>query len=74
MRERRRAAYPTLAWVCRDPGRLIAFGLGSGLIRPASGTWGTVLAWIIWVAAAPAATDLMIGVFLALAFVWLLGL
>lgn len=54
MRERRRAAYPTLAWVCRDPGRLIAFGLGSGLIRPASGTWGTVLAWIIWVAAAPA--------------------
>ena len=55
-------------------GRLIAFGLGSGLIRPASGTWGTVLAWLIWVAAAPAATDLMIGVFLALAFVWLLGL
>lgn len=48
MRERRRAVYPTLAWVCRDPGRLIAFGLGSGLIRPASGTWGTVLAWLIW--------------------------
>ncbi len=70
MRERRRAAYPTLAWVCRDPGRLIAFGLGSGLIRPASGTWGTLLAWIIWVAAAPAATDLMIGVFLALAFLY----
>ncbi|MBP6706556.1 MAG: phosphatidylglycerophosphatase A, partial [Achromobacter sp.] len=70
MRERRRAAYPTLAWVCRDPGRLIAFGLGSGLIRPASGTWGTLLAWIIWVAAAPAASDLMIGVFLALAFLY----
>ena len=44
MRERSRAVYPSLSWVCRDPGRLIAFGLGSGLVRPASGTWGTLLA------------------------------
>jgi phosphatidylglycerophosphatase A len=70
MRERSRAGYPSQARVCRDPGRLIAFGLGSGLVRPASGTWGTLLAWAIWVAAAPAASDLAIGVFLALAFLY----
>lgn len=70
MRERSRAVYPALSWVCRDPGRLVAFGFGSGLIRPASGTWGTLLAWIIWVAAAPAASDLAIGIFLALAFLY----
>nr|WP_246013029.1 phosphatidylglycerophosphatase A [Pigmentiphaga humi] len=28
--------------------RTIAFGLGSGLIRPAPGTWGTLLAWVLW--------------------------
>ncbi|MCC3263097.1 hypothetical protein LLE87_33540, partial [Paenibacillus polymyxa] len=40
------------------------------MIRPASGTWGTLLAWAIWVAAAPAASDLAIGVFLAVAFLY----
>jgi phosphatidylglycerophosphatase A len=70
MRDRARTAYPPLSWVCRDPGRLIAFGFGSGLIRPASGTWGTLLAWAIWVAAAPTASDWAIGAFLALAFLY----
>lgn len=73
MRERSRAVYPSLSWICRCPDRLIAFGLGSGLLRPASGTWGTLLAWIMWViwaAAAPAVSDLVIGVFLALAFLY----
>ncbi|MDX3904798.1 MAG: phosphatidylglycerophosphatase A [Pigmentiphaga sp.] len=28
--------------------RVIAFGLGSGLVRPAPGTWGTLLAWVLW--------------------------
>ena len=70
MRARASVFYPPLAWVCRDPGRLIAFGFGSGLIRPASGTWGTLLAWLIWVAAAPAASDLAIGLFLLVALVY----
>lgn len=70
MRERARVTFPPLAWVCRDPGRLIAFGFGSGLLRPASGTWGTLLAWLIWVAAAPAASDLALGLFLAAAFAY----
>ncbi|CAP44300.1 phosphatidylglycerophosphatase A [Bordetella petrii] len=70
MRDRMRVAYPPPRWVARDPGRLIAFGFGSGLLRPASGTWGTLLAWLIWAAAAPAASDLALAVFLAVAFAY----
>lgn len=39
---------PTLAWLLRSPWRLLAFGFGSGLIRPAPGTWGTLFAWLAW--------------------------
>jgi phosphatidylglycerophosphatase A len=70
MRARARVPYPSLAWICREPSRLFAFGFGSGLIRPASGTWGTLLAWLIWRAAAPAASDIAVGLFLALAFAY----
>lgn len=70
MRERAQVVYPTFSWICGDPGRLLAFGLGSGLIRPASGTWGTLLAWIIWIVAAPVASNLSIAVFLAVAFAY----
>lgn len=31
--------------MARSPARLIAFGFGSGLIRPAPGTWGTLAGW-----------------------------
>lgn len=41
---------PTLAWVYRKPWRVMAFGMGSGLIRPGPGTWGTVWAWGLWLA------------------------
>ena len=37
---------PTIGWMLRHPARIIAFGAGSGLIRPAPGTWGTLFAWI----------------------------
>lgn len=30
--------------------RIVAFGFGSGLMRPAPGTWGTLLAWGLWAA------------------------
>lgn len=70
MRNRMRVAYPTLRWVAGDPGRLIAFGFGSGLLRPASGTWGTLLAWLLWVVAAPAASDLALAIFLTVAFAY----
>ena len=36
---------PTLSWMLRDPARIIACGFGSGLVRPAPGTWGTLFGW-----------------------------
>lgn len=65
MRERSRAVYPEFSWVLKRPSRLIAFGFGSGLIRPASGTWGTLLAWIIWVLPPPVPAPVMGGLLLA---------
>jgi phosphatidylglycerophosphatase A len=44
---------PTLAWMLRDPARIIACGFGSGLIRPAPGTWGTLFGWATFVLFAP---------------------
>lgn len=42
-------AEPRLTWaLARDPEVLIACGFGSGFIRPAPGTWGTVLALVLW--------------------------
>ncbi|SHI24634.1 phosphatidylglycerophosphatase A family protein [Pollutimonas bauzanensis] len=40
---------PSAAWVFRSFPRIISFGFGSGLIRPAPGTWGTLLGWLLWV-------------------------
>ena len=36
----------TLRWMLGHPARIVAFGLGSGLLKPAPGTWGTLLAWV----------------------------
>jgi phosphatidylglycerophosphatase A len=70
MRERQRVAYPSFAWICGAPSRFVAFGLGSGLVRPASGTWGTVLAWLIWLAVARWFSDPVLGLLLALALAY----
>ncbi len=70
VRTRHRTQWPTAKWVCSDPGRFLMFGLGSGLLRPGSGTWGTVLAWLLWVLASPGANDLSIGIFLLACFVY----
>lgn len=60
---------PSLTWICAHPARFIAFGFGSGLIRPAPGTWGTLAAWPIWWLLGWALpNDLAVGVFLILAF------
>lgn len=55
MQVRTRVSYPSWSWVRARPARLLAFGLGSGLLRPASGTWGTLLAWLSWFVFAPLA-------------------
>jgi phosphatidylglycerophosphatase A len=39
------APRPTFAWMLRRSSRVIACGFGSGLIRPAPGTWGTLFGW-----------------------------
>ena len=39
---------PSLAWVYAKPWRVIAFGMGSGLIYPGPGTWGTLWGWGVW--------------------------
>jgi phosphatidylglycerophosphatase A len=46
--QRHHVAWPTFAWLCQHPISLVAFGFGIGLIRPGSGTWGTILAFALW--------------------------
>lgn len=59
---------PSAAWVFRSFPRMISFGLGSGLIRPAPGTWGTLLGWLLWVLAVSRLPDAYIAVLLPAAF------
>jgi len=44
---------PGLRFLLSHPANWVALGLGSGLLRPGPGTWGTALAWAIFVALAP---------------------
>ena len=37
---------PTWAFATQSSAHLIALGFGSGLMRPAPGTWGTVFGWV----------------------------
>jgi len=47
-----------LRFLVMHPAHLLALGLGSGLLRPGPGTWGTLLAWLLFAAIAPeGATD-----------------
>ncbi len=59
---------PTAQWVFRSFTRIVSFGLGSGLLRPAPGTWGTLCGWLLWVAIVSRLPDTAIGLVLVLAF------
>lgn len=59
---------PDLKWVWQKLSRIVAFGLGSGLLRPARGTWGTLAAWWAW-AWVGQIPEAIMGGFLALMFV-----
>ena len=61
---------PGTAFLRSHPAHLIALGLGSGLLRPGPGTWGTALAWVAFVAAG----QLLQLSFLALALIGVAGL
>lgn len=60
--------YPTPRWVFSNAWRIVAFGFGSGLIRPAPGTWGTLLAWLLWGVLWQGRPDALIAVMLVVAF------
>lgn len=59
---------PNLAWVYAKPWRIIAFGMGSGVLYPGPGTWGTVWAWVVWLVALQFIPWVMMPLILALAF------
>jgi phosphatidylglycerophosphatase A len=42
-----------LRFLLAHPAHWVALGLGSGLLRPGPGTWGTLLAWAIFGVLAP---------------------
>ncbi len=67
---RHRTVWPKVSWVFADPGRILMFGMGSGLFRPGAGTWGTLWAWFLWNVAAPGMEDRSIALFLAFCFVY----
>ena len=46
--QRHKVVWPDLRWVWSKPYRCLAFGFGVGLLRPGSGTWGSVLALLLW--------------------------
>ncbi|MGB3288964.1 MAG: phosphatidylglycerophosphatase A [Burkholderiaceae bacterium] len=62
------AFVPTAGWVFRSFPRILSFGLGSGLIRPAPGTWGTLMGWLLWVVAVSRLPDPLVAVLLPAAF------
>lgn len=47
------SAAPSWRLMLAHPAHWIAFGCGSGLLRPAPGTWGTLAAWFAFVTLDP---------------------
>jgi phosphatidylglycerophosphatase A len=51
------AAPPSWRLMMSHPAHQLSFGFGSGLIRPAPGTWGTLFAWFVFVVLDPWLAD-----------------
>jgi phosphatidylglycerophosphatase A len=51
------AAPPSWRLMMSHPAHQLSFGFGTGLIRPAPGTWGTLFAWFVFVVLDPWLTD-----------------
>jgi phosphatidylglycerophosphatase A len=67
-----------LRFLIAHPAHWLALGLGSGLLRPAPGTWGTGLAWLLFVALAPEgahdpATALLVVAVALIVGIWATG-
>lgn len=67
---RHRTVWPSFKWTIGNPARFLMFGLGSGLLRPGSGTWGTLAAWFIWLLVAPYLSNTVIGCSLVISFLF----
>jgi phosphatidylglycerophosphatase A len=67
---RHRTVWPSFVWLLGSPNRFLMFGLGSGLIRPGAGTWGTLVAWGLWVLATPYLTDSLIALLVLTSFLY----
>lgn len=50
--------------------RIIAFGFGAGLLRPAPGTWGTLAGWALWVVSLAHAPAWTVAAVLVLGFIY----
>jgi phosphatidylglycerophosphatase A len=61
---------PSFGWLWHAPARVVAFGFGSGLLRPAPGTWGTLAGWVLWVLIVGRLSDAAIAAVLVLAFAY----
>lgn len=59
---------PSLSWVFQSFARIVAFGAGSGVVRPAPGTWGTLAGWLVWVLALGRLPDWVLACVVATVF------
>lgn len=62
-----RAPYPGPGFLVH-PAHMLACGFGSGLIPVASGTWGTLAAWPLYLLIKPSFSDGAFALFLLIAF------
>lgn len=59
---------PTLRLLVSHPAHFLSLGLGSGLSPRAPGTFGTLLAWLLYVLIRPPFSDLGFAIFLLASF------
>ena len=60
---------PSWRLMMSHPAHQLSFGFGSGLIRPAPGTWGTLFAWLVFVVLDPWLGDVGWAILIASTFV-----
>jgi len=51
------ASPPSWRLMMSHPAHQLSFGFGSGLMRPAPGTWGTLFAWLVFIVLDPWLAD-----------------
>jgi len=60
---------PSWRLMLSHPAHQLSFGFGSGLIRPAPGTWGTLFGWFVFVVLDPWLSDAAWAAVIAVGFV-----